>query len=215
MGTWLRRLGVGGVGLLLTAAMLMHVRAHEGVYWTQVNVVFLAPQSSRLPNQIQDTNDSVIATAGLMESLLRTKGSLPLASSSSASLTGTGVSDGYWIRLLQSGSQWEANYDKPVLEVQVAGPTPGEVESRTGVLVSRIERQLDRFQDDDGVPSVDRITTLVSPGTPNIRYSTGQPSRAALATLLLGGLLTVMAVTASGTVRRRLGDLRAMARVPA
>jgi len=191
-------------GALATVAMLAHVRAHEGVYWTQANVVFLAPKTVRTPNNIQDTSSGVIATAGLVESLLRSTGSASASSSSSASIVGTGVRDGSWVRLLQSGGQWEYNFDKPILEVQVVGRTPQAVEDRAAELVSSIQAKLKELQVNDGVPRSGRITTLVSPANPTVRYSNGRPSRAMGATVLLGALLTGMALAATRSWRIRV-----------
>ncbi len=209
---WLSRVIIAVLGLAFTGALLVHIQQRPGVFWTQVNVVFLAPKSSALPNNIQDTSNSVIATAGLVEQLLRTGRPIPEVSSA-ASLTGTGVYDGYWIRLLQSGSQWETNFDKPILEVQVAGPSAGGVTARAETLVRGIQSTLDEFQDDDGAADNVRITTLVSPARPSMHYSDGRRSRALGAGLLLGVLLTGMCISTLEAVRRfrRPADGRARA----
>ena len=61
-----RRWAVALVGLVLTMGALVHVEQSHGLYWSQVDVVFLAPASARTPNRIEETTGSVIALAGVV-----------------------------------------------------------------------------------------------------------------------------------------------------
>jgi len=179
-------------GIVGTALLVGLVVSHAGVYWTQVNVVFLAPQTRTSPNAMVGTSKSLIATAGLVEREVNRVVPEHATTSTGVSLIGRGVDDGYLVRLPDRGGQWTYYFDDPVLDVQTTGPDPSAVLERAQTMVAQIDRTLQEMQDRDGVALRYRITTELAPASPAVYYSAGQPKRAIGMALVLGALVTVV-----------------------
>jgi hypothetical protein len=188
-----RRWYVVAVGLALLAGTLHVVATRPGVYWTQVDVVVLAPKSARYPNVIEQTSASLIAMAGLVEREVNEGAHAPATASASVTLAGEGVRDGSSVTMPNSGGQWAADFSRPVIDVQVVGPSEATVRRRLAVLVGRIERTLAARQAADHVPPVSRITASSSPTSAAVMHLEGSTKKALAATLLLGGALVAAA----------------------
>ena len=191
------------LGLLLTTGAVMWVRDQQGVFWAQSDEIFLSPKSSRFPNSLNTSSESLINTAGLVESLVD-NGSSPLGvtSSSSASLVDLGVRDGTMVRLPNVGGQWAFNFAQPVLDLQVVAATPEEVARRMEELQTKVQAALTERQDAAGVALVNRITIQASPTSLDIQYRQGDQRRAVAAAGALGVILSVAAAVALD--RRRI-----------
>ena len=150
VGATRRRWYVVVVGALVTLAAVAFAQAYPGVYWSQVDVVFLAPQSVRYPNNLTTSTDSLVTTAGAVERVIDEASDGPRTSSPSATLIGQGVFDGRSIRLPDSGGQWAHNFARQVLDVQVAGPSVDDVRQRHDATITEIQQTLERLQDDSG-----------------------------------------------------------------
>ena len=204
LATMWRRWYVMLLGLLLTAGALVVVHDKPPVYWTQVDVVFYAPQSARYPNAIAQTSNSVIVMAGLVGAELNKGVRVPLTSSAGTTLAGQGVRDGYMIRQPNSGGQWAVNFDRAVLDVQVIGPGAGQVRRRLDTIVGRIQTKLSSMQAESGASRRDFITARPAPAVPQIFKLDGNPARALVVTGLLGLAASVLAAVAfDGIARRR------------
>lgn len=190
-----RRWYVAGVGLLLTAALAAHVHAQTGLFWAQTDLVFLQPQSARYPNSIEVTSNSVIATAGLVATMLNGADARPSTASAGTSLAGEGVTTGYAVRMPDSGGQWAHNFTRPVLDIQVIGADQAKVTQIRDGLITRVGRILDQLQDADGVRQHDRITVSAAPGSIQIFRLQGKPMWAAGAALGVGIGCTLGAIT--------------------
>jgi len=190
------------IGLALTAGVVFAVARDPGVYWAQTNVTFLQPPSTRYPNPLSAGSGSLIATAGLVEREVNNGTAAMATVSASITLVDEGVLDGTMIQLPNSGGQWAYNFARPVLDVQAVASTPNTVRQRMAKLQSSIQTTLDRLQDEAGVDTFDRITLQPSPIEINIRYSRGDPHRAAAVSTLLGVGLTIAAVVVVERRRR-------------
>ena len=188
-----RRWYVVVLGLALLAGTLHVVASRPGVYWTQVDVVVLAPKSARYPNVIEQTSASLIAMAGLVERDVNGGAHPPATASAAVTLAGEGVRDGYSITMPNGGGQWANDFSRPVIDVQVVGPSEATVRRRLAVLVGRIERTLDERQATDQVPPVNRITASSSPTAAAVLHLEGSTKKAMAVTLLLGGALIPVA----------------------
>ena len=195
------------VGLCVTVAACVGIRAQAGSYWAQTNVYFLAPTDADNVNTLAFTTDGVIATAGLVAHEVAPS-SGPVTNTDT-SLVAEGVRDGHRVRLPSSGGQWAVNFDRPVLDVQVVADYPDRVRSEMTRLLGDIDRVLADLQDSDNVAPTARIRTNHAPATVQIRYAQGKPSRAMAATVLLGGAATTVIASAYG--RRRTTRTRATA----
>ena len=200
-----RRWYVVLICLCLTAGAMVGVHQRAGLYWAQVDVVFLAPKSPDFPNTIQQTTGSVIAMAGLVEAELNKGTPMPATASAGATLAGQGVRDGYLIRVPSTGGQWAPNFDRPVIDLQVIGPDLEVVQRRLADLVGRIRRTLETLQVQDGARRSEFITTATAPTEAQVIYLDGKPTRALGLTLLLGLTGAVVAAVSfdSWALRRR------------
>ena len=145
----------------------------------------------------------MVATAGLVERLVN-EGAQPPATSDMVTLLGRGVRDGTSVVLPDSGGQWAQNFDRPVLVVEVTGPSADDVAARLSAAVGEVEWTLERIQVEEGVRPRDRITTSMVPAEPRVRVEQGHRGAALGMTLLLGLLLTaVSAVSVDRLARTR------------
>src|SRR4029078_11315638 len=111
-------------------------------------------------------------------------------------LLAQGVRHGQQVRLPNSGGQWELNFDKPLLDVQVVGTTPDEVTTGTTELLARIREATVNLQ--AGVPPQNQMTVSPTPTQVQLHYSEGDPRRAMAGALLLGTLLTTVLASWAG-----------------
>ena len=173
---------------------MLSVSQQPGMFQARVDVLLLLPQSANNPNSYTATTESLIDTAGIVATVLSGASGAPLTSSSTVTLAGQGIRDGWSVRLPNSGGQWANNFDRPLLDVQVVGPSHDAVLKRANELVTRIEAELIRRQDRAGVSPHNLIRTRLSPPTPQVFFLSGQSPPAPLAaSLLLGVLLTTAA----------------------
>lgn len=188
-------------GVLATVIGGVVVLRHEGVYWSQVDVVFLAPQSARYPNKLTTSTNDLISLAGIVERIISQSEDARTASSATT-LVGQGIYDGYSIRLPDSGGQWAHNFERQVLDVQVAGPSAADVRARQDEVLELIDSTLVELQDQAGVAGSNRVTAQKASEIPNIYYRPGEPRRALAMTAVLGTGVT-LAIIGHLELRRR------------
>ncbi|AWB91426.1 hypothetical protein C3E78_03880 [Aeromicrobium chenweiae] len=191
-----RRWYVVAIGLALLAGAVHHAASRPGVYWSQADVVILLPQSARYPNVIEQSSQSLIAMAGVIERDVNRGAAASATSSAGVTLAGEGIRDGHAIKLPNNGGQWATNFDRPALEVQVVGPDRAAVEAQMSALLDKVRNTLTARQDALDVPQVTRITASVAPATPPVFHLDGSPAKAVAATLVLGGGLIPTAAVA-------------------
>lgn len=190
-----------GVGLTIGAMML--VAARPGVHWTQVDVVFLAPESTQQPSVVKLTPASLIAAAGLVERTIDRGAQPSETTSSTVSLATEGIRQGVRITLPDSGGQWAHNFNRPALSVQVAGPTEHWVRQRLAATIATINRTLRVIQGADGIAPKNQIRTSSAPSSATVSYSRGDPKRSMAAILLLGVGLSLLAAAGVDRVAAR------------
>lgn len=206
-----RRWYVVLLGLALLVGAMAYVASRPGVYWAQADVMILAPKSARYPNVFEQTSQSMISMAGLIERDVN-KGTVAAATSTAGvTLAGEGVRDGHAIKLPNNGGQWANNFDRPVLDVQVVGSDPAAVRVKLMSLVDVVIYELKARQDALNVSSSTRITASLVPSSPPVFHLSGNRNKALGATLILGaGLISVSTVGAdrllSARSRRRPDD---------
>jgi hypothetical protein len=188
------------VGLAVTAGAVQAISGRPGVFYQQVDVIFIAPTGAD-GNALQNVSDSLIDTAGVVGAILKEGNDSPV-SSSSATLVGRGVTRGYSITLPNQGGQWASNFDRPVLDVQVVGPSEADVQLLTRQAVRQIDEALTGLQDRYRVGRAERITTQVNPRFPILIHDRGQPTRAVAVAGMLGLLVTVGAALQVERFRR-------------
>jgi hypothetical protein len=189
-----RRWYVAVAGVALTMVGVVHVLHLPGVYWTQTDVVILAPKSTKNPNTISGTSAGVIASAGLVAVDVGHTVNRVATASAGAHLPGMGVRDGAAVYVPDTGGQWSHNFDRPVVSVEVVGKERSAVERRATELIADISRDLERRQQSDGTYRRNWITAAPAPDRLQVFHLTGEVQRAGGVLLLLGGWATAMAV---------------------
>jgi hypothetical protein len=172
---------VGAVGLLSRV---------QGVYWTQVNVVFLPPFGV---NQLEDHTDGVVQFAAVIERQLNGNRTGVAQATTSGTLYGEGVRRGWQVSLLNSGGQWGNNFNRQVLSIQVVDSSPELVGAKVQEVGDVIDRLVREQQDAQGIAAPDQITTLESPSIAPITYVAGSTTRATIGVVALGIALGVIA----------------------
>lgn len=190
-------------GLALTGLAVGWVETRSGVYYGQVDVVFLRPVNRAVPNGLSVNSASVIATAGVVERTVNAGGADTRVVSEQVTILGMGLRQGELIRLPNSGGQWANNFDRALLDVEVVDTTAAGAQERLQSAIRRIVETLDRIQDDAAVPEAVRIHTQLSPAAPHVSYQTGNTKRAAVMTALLGLALTWTALIGVEVRHRR------------
>ncbi len=171
-----------------------------GVYASRQNVYFVAPALPDNSNRAAFTTDGVIATAGLVAQMVDPRLSGP-NTTSETSLSDEGYTHAERVKLPNAGGQWSLNFNQPVLDLQVVGTDPTQVDAQMRRLQSDVLTTLQRVQQRDGVRESRRITTApVQPAT--VTHLTGDRRRATMMTVLLGSVLTLAAASWVGTRRR-------------
>jgi len=173
----------GAVLLVGLGAPILH---HRSVYWSQVNVVFLAPRSASYPNSLATPTSSAIIMAGVVAEIADGGRGGSQVVSDSVNLVDEGIVHGYQVRLPNDGGQWAINFDVPTLDVQAVGTSPAEVQATMARGLREIDRITWTLQHDAGAASVNMITTQQSPRVVPVYEATSSRVRALGALSLLG-----------------------------
>lgn len=170
-------LALGGVGAV-------QVRTAPEVYWATTKLVLAAPAAPE-SRGLAPTSSSLLAFAGLLEVAVNEGKSIPRPASADVTLVDQGIYDYARVRVPNSGGQWANNFTEPALIVEASGPSEDVVRQRINTLIGRVEAQLASFQEEAGVPPVERVTLLAYP-PPTIQHSGGRRS---MAIVVLGALV--------------------------
>lgn len=189
-----RRWPVVLAGVVVTAiAGLLAIR-EPSVYYTRMQVVFLAP-SSWYQNVLQATPEAVIVTASAVVKRAIGPGSVIKFNSLDATIIGTtSASEGVWIRAEDRGGQWAPNFDTPIVVVDVVAPTAERVRELQYESIRRLQDELDKLQGELQRSNRDLITMEVAPNATVITNVRGNRARSLGATGLLGGSATLAAI---------------------
>lgn len=194
------------VGVLTSLLAGLWVGRTPGVYYEQVNVIFLMPDTPGAGNALQNGNDNLIRTAGVVARIVSNNWSGPEPVSDSATLLGQGVSRGYSVRLPNAGGQWAYNFDRPQLNVEVVGTSPADVARTMRQVLAKVSASLATLQSNERVLPSLRIQTRLSPPTETIEYVTGSRIRAFAVIEVLEISLTLTALVALERWRRERSD---------
>ena len=214
-----RRWYVLVAGGVLTLAALVLVLERPGVYWTQMELVLVAPPEPYYPNTVADAPYSLAPLAGLLVSDWNGPRPPLLTSSSGTTLYGLGVNDGVQVRLPNQGSQFRPLFTAPTVDVQVVGRSADEVTARADRARTEIQTLLDRRQALAGVADRNRVRAISSPELLDVQHITGSRTRALASTGLAGAVGTALVAygwdRAATSRRRRQQRTEAVAPAPA
>ena len=153
---------VAAVGALTVWAALA-LAGSSAIYWSRVEVVFLAPPTADNANNLRVPSENLIDFAALIERSINGNVEATRFSSESATLYGAGVRSGSRIELVNDGGQWTTSFRQPVLRIEAVGGSADGVRAEVSRQVEAIEDAVDTAQREAGVPSRELVTTLQSP----------------------------------------------------
>lgn len=195
------------LGISLTAAGAQYAVTRPGVYYTQCQIVMVAPDITPQGNTVWAGAISLASTAALVGRRVDPFSASPLEQSNDVTIVGAGVREGVWVRPPNHGGQWATNFDRAELDVQVVSTDATRAQQRMRDTIQSIRSTLRADQVRAQVPLNRLITIGTSPSSPPVSPVQGNPARAVLATALLGiGLTSAAAVTAEAhpiRLRRR------------
>lgn len=194
LGASLRAWYLVAMGMIVTAAAAAAVLMSPGVYYAQVDVVFLQPVNAFVPNNLRGTSAAVTATAGVVQREVSAGRQSSRVVSESVTIVGEGIESGQRVTLPNSGGQWANNFDRALLDVEVVDATEDGARRRLDTLLASINEVLERRQLEAGAERSTWISTRLSPAVPTVTYLQGERRRATAMTVLLGAALTCSAV---------------------
>lgn len=189
----LRRWAIVVLGLSLTAMACYLLSGVERTYGATLELVFVQPGRGSVVSVSDAVRPSLVDFAGIVHRRVSSEGSPVELPSSSATLYGSGVRNGYSITLPNSGTQWAASYSRPVLAVQVVGPSPYHVRQILDQVMTSVESEAQDLQRARGIPRNDFIDVQRSPSVPEVvdlGSTQLERAKAVLVVCLLGLTLT-------------------------
>jgi hypothetical protein len=190
------------LGLVATAIAAYAIVAAPGVYWSRTDVFMVRPVSD-VPNGLASTPQGTIRFAGLIQREIAGGSSDIDTVSDRVRIVDFGIRSGTLVRLPNDGNQYANNFNKALLDVQVAGPTEAVVRARMTDLIARINRVVAERQTAMGVPPEVQVRTRSSPTEVQVFHEVGSRKRALVATVGLGMSLTWAAVVLAEVRRVR------------
>lgn len=182
-----RRWYIAVVGLAITGLLAVVVWRPQPLYWTQVDLVVVAP-GDRLQDVPGDSLvPGMVAFAATVERQFNQAPVFRL-SSPDAPIYGAGVRDGYSVVLPNGGNQWTNVFSRPVLSVEIVSPDPGVVAERFSEISQRVATIAKNLQESQGVLAEDRMTIEPISSTPTIAYVGSTRQQKARAIVVLVGL---------------------------
>jgi len=218
-GMLMRRWYVVALVICCTAASLAIMPRETGVYWTKVNVIFVPPYNPARPgNVLEGSDESLIYFAAAIERQVNGGARSLQLSSSEATLYGAGVKKGHTVTLPNAGGQWQTNFNRPMLTVEVVDSSADRTRSVATTVTEQVESLVSSQQAAVGAAPESFIRTQLSPAEPAVTYVGGSWTRAAAVVSLLGlgsALACAFLVDRwSSRRRRRLGAPRLNPGVP-
>jgi hypothetical protein len=196
-----RRWPVVLAGALITLLGGYHVLSTRGEYVTAVGIYFLGPQSANNANRYL-ADDDVISVAELVGVAVNGK-------TARAEMQAQGLRDHYTLQLFNAGNQFVAIHDRAVLDLSVRGKDETSVRRSLQLVLDRVDRELQRQQQEVGASPKSWVTTSRTPADPPIVHGMGSGLRALAAILALGAALTLTAaVVVDNVLRRRAARVR-------
>lgn len=188
---FVRRWPIVLVGVLLSVGVAYLATRTEPAYHARAEAVFLAPSSTRYPNELVTTTESIIISAGAVAK--RLNGPDPGLKFGTQDVNPVGAPPGNgdtWIQLVDAGNQWVSNFDDQVLLIDSMGSTPVEAEAQVLEAAERIKEEVAALQREQGVDPINDITVRLSPGVPVVTEIDGSGVRAGGMSFVIGVILT-------------------------
>ncbi|WP_426734706.1 O-antigen ligase family protein [Glutamicibacter sp. 2E12] len=148
--------------LLILAAFIpagLNVRAATGVYYTKFDVVFQAPPGATKDNALRTEASSTVHYAALVQRIYQDKHREADIRPVRAPLYGTGLHDAEAVYLPDAGGQWQTNFNKSQLSVEIVKSTPEAAQQRAAEISKEIAALATEPQQAAGIWKSSQITT--------------------------------------------------------
>lgn len=179
-----------GAGLSVFALWLCLDR--PGVYWTEFNIVLLAPTYEFYPNQLEDPYEALAPMAGVLVTEWNQDRRPLRMASTDTTVFGEGLRRGVRLRLPNNGSQWLPAYTTPSIQVQIVDDDPVRVSEEARRVRAEVDALLERRQASAGIVPSMRVTAMAAPDDPTVSYVAGSRVRTMGAVGLVGASLTLV-----------------------
>lgn len=183
---------------LVTFAVALGFGAWSGlrrhVYWSRVSIVLVGPQETYRPNPLENAPPGLPALTSLVLLRLNDGPRAATSATTAATLYGEGVWLGHRLTLRNSGSQWQASFGDPIIDVEVVGPSEKWVLEEVDRIVTEARAELVDLQDAFGVSAEQRVHLSLSPFAATTVRIDSSRSRLIGATLLLYGIAVLLAI---------------------
>ncbi|MFF2346145.1 hypothetical protein [Pseudarthrobacter sp. NPDC058119] len=176
------------MSLAVTAILLpwVFVASHaQGVYYSRVDVLFLAPPAVVAGNVLQADPAQTLSFAAIVEHQVNAEYPSSAPRSTSAPLYGTGLRNTHAIFIPNSGGQWQLSFSRPMITVEVVADSPEMVFTTMNQLAGRISDLAADLQTNEGIPQAVQITTDDSPEKASVTYVPVRSGNATFALLIL------------------------------
>lgn len=193
--------------LLMFVPLAVHAESVRGVYWAKFDVVFLLPPGASNNNALRNGASNIVFYAALIERQFSATHDLVPVKTNGAPLYGTGIRSGTAVYLPDAGGQWQSNFNRPSITVEVVGESEAEATTLAESAAAEIRAMALKPQADLGVDERAYITTTTNPELPTMAYVDVRNQRAvvgiALLALGLGLALAVQVDKAAALLARR------------
>lgn len=206
-----RRWPFAVAALAVMAGASAMVVATPPLYYARADVLFVLPEGAEDANGLIGDPGRTRYLAGVVDRTLNAERGGMEVLTTFAPLYGTGIRHGYWVHIPNSGGQWQANFDRPLLRVEIVGETPDEVLEQLSRHADRVADLAITSQEMMNIPAAAHIRTTVSPEIPRVA-AIGMAKDRVVAGLALLTIIVVAAATRGGDrllggrARRRSGD---------
>jgi len=201
--------------LMLFVPLALHASSVRGVYWAKYDVVFLLPPGASDNNALRNGASNIVFYAAMIQRQYTSTHKVVKVQTNGAPLYGSGVRSGVSMYLPDTGGQWQSNFNRPAITVEVVAETEAEANSLAGATARQIRDMALKPQADLGVVPKAYISTTTNPERPTAEYVDVRNKRAVGATALVAlGAGTGLAVLVDVVIfrvfsRRRRNATRA------
>lgn len=177
--------------MIVLMPALLAVHNATGVYYSTASFLFLPPTSAVEGggNSLRADPGSTVYFAAVVERRFNQGAhAYDVPRPTSAPLYATGVQHGSAVYLPDQGGQWQTNFNKAEIRIEVVGTSEGEVLAKMHETIETLGVLSTRPQEEMGIWPESRITTETSPEKPAVGYAWIRNSRAEMtvAALILG-----------------------------
>ncbi|HEY3716337.1 MAG TPA: hypothetical protein VGL39_17555 [Jatrophihabitantaceae bacterium] len=191
------------VALVVSCALASYAAKKPGVYWSRVQMRFVAQMSVTNPNGLQEGPASLVMAAGVVARIIDPSGGQNRVTSPDTTLASEGIRHGWSVTLPNTGGQWANNFTNPWLNVEAVGTSGAEVGATISRLLAQIQTTLTLLEQKADVRPSAMIRLQTAPRVPQLYYQQGSGMRAGIATLILGlGLSSALILALRRFARR-------------